>query len=190
MPVTQITLLPGYPEDVRARLVDHVSKAVRSVIAAPAAGVTTMVQEVATYQRDGRVFTTGNAAHPKASDLVAHYLQCMEQRDLAAARQCLASDFAMVFPGGAVMHDLTQLVQWASQRYQSVRKTYDGFDEAWTDDCTVVYARGTLSGIWLDGTGFKGIRFIDRFEVAAGLLRKQEVWNDLGEALGQRTPSP
>lgn len=38
MPVTEITLLPGYSEDVRARLVNHVSKAVRSVIAAPLQG--------------------------------------------------------------------------------------------------------------------------------------------------------
>lgn len=186
MPVTQITLLSGYPEDVRARLVDHVSKAVRSVIAAPPAGVTTMVQEVATYQRDGRVFTAGNAAHPQASALVAHYLQRMEQRDLGAAKQCLAEEFTMVFPGGQVMRELSQLLQWASERYQSVRKVYDGFDEAWTDACTVVYARGSLSGIWLDGSHFEGVRFIDRFEVANGQLRRQDVWNDLGEALRSR----
>ena len=51
MPVTEITLLPGYSEDVRARLVNHVSKAVRSVIAAPPAGVTTAIFEAATYQQ-------------------------------------------------------------------------------------------------------------------------------------------
>ena len=32
MPVTEITLLPGYSEDVRARLVNHVSKAVSHML--------------------------------------------------------------------------------------------------------------------------------------------------------------
>jgi hypothetical protein len=40
--------------------------------------------------------------------------------------------------------------------------------------------------VWLDGTAFSGIRFIDRFEVAGGLIRRQDVWNDLAEVAGQR----
>lgn len=181
MPVTEITLLPGYAEDVRERLVRNVSKAVRSVIAAPQAGVTTVIFEAATYQRDGRVFTSGHAAHPAAADLVLQFLKAMERRDLSAAAAYLAPGFSMVFPGGQVMTELGSLVQWASKRYQSSHKSYEGFDEAWTDHCTVVYARGTLSGLWLDGQVFNGIRFVDRFEVVDGQLRKQEVWNDLAE---------
>ena len=46
----------------------------------------------------------------------------------------------------------------------------------------MVYARGTLNGAWLDGSPFNGIRFIDRFEVRAGKITRQEVWNDLAEA--------
>ncbi|MDO7593790.1 MAG: hypothetical protein MUQ90_00250, partial [Burkholderiaceae bacterium] len=55
-----------------------------------------------------------------------------------------------------------------------------------TDSCTVVYARGTLSGNWLDGEPFSGIRFIDRFEVVDGLLVRQDVWNDIGESLQKK----
>ncbi len=37
-------------------------------------------------------------------------------------------------------------------------------------------------GRWPDGRPFEGVRFMDRFEVAGGLVRRQEVWNDLAEA--------
>jgi len=44
-----------------------------------------------------------------------------------------------------------------------------------------VYCTGTLEGVWLDGRAFSGVRFIDRFEVAEGRIRRQDVWNDLAE---------
>ena len=47
-----------------------------------------------------------------------------------------------------------------------------------------VYVSGTLSGEWPDGAAFTGIRFIDRFEVERGLIRCQDVWNDLAETAG------
>ena len=181
MPVTEITLLPGYDEDVRARLVNHVSRAVRSVIAAPPSGVTTVIFEAATYQRDGRVFSSGNAAHPPAATCVMNFLAAMQARELDAAQAFLADSFEMTFPGGQRMRALTELVAWAKNRYERVEKTYTGIDESWTDAGTVVYARGTLSGIWLDGRPFEGIRFIDRFEIQDGLIVKQDVWNDMGE---------
>lgn len=57
MPVISITLLPDYSAETEQRLVQRVAQAVRSVIAAPAAG---------TYQRDGRVFTAGGPARAPA----------------------------------------------------------------------------------------------------------------------------
>ncbi len=45
----------------------------------------------------------------------------------------------------------------------------------------MVYCTGTLEGQWLDGSAFAGIRFIDRFEVEAGRIVRQDVWNDLAE---------
>jgi phenylpyruvate tautomerase PptA (4-oxalocrotonate tautomerase family) len=181
MPVTQITLLPGYTPEVRERLVARVSQAVASVIAAPPAGITTFVNEAATYQRDGRAFVAGNAAHPVATDVVRQFLAAMQARDLDLAKGFLALDFQMQFPGGACFTQLEQLVEWGRQRYRSVSKTFERFDEAWTDRGSVVHCHGTLSGEWLDGRAFSGIRFIDRFELADGLLVRQDVWNDLAE---------
>ena len=110
-----------------------------------------------------------------------NFLAAMQARELDAAQAFLAESFEMTFPGGQRMRALTELVAWAKNRYERVEKTYTGIDESWTDAGTVVYARGTLSGIWLDGRPFEGIRFIDRFEIQDGLIVKQDVWNDMGE---------
>ncbi len=105
----------------------------------------------------------------------------MERRDLAAAKAFLAPGFAMTFPGGAQMTSLEDLIEWSKTRYRRVEKTYERFDEVTDGDETVVYCFGTLSGEWLDGAPFSGIRFIDRFTVKDGLFVEQMVWNDMGE---------
>jgi len=181
MPVTQITLLQGYDRAVQERLVDHVTKAVRSVIPAPEAGTTTFIQEVVAYRRDGRFFDLGNAALARATEVVQAFLAAMEARDLSQAQSFLHDDFEMVFPGGHKFRRLDELVAWAQTRYQRVGKTIERMDESWQGDRTVVHCAGTLHGIWPDGRAFDGIRFTDRFEVVANRLIRQEVWNDLAE---------
>jgi hypothetical protein len=182
MPVVSITLLAGYGSATEGRLVERVALATRSVIAAPAAGTTVFVQHASTYMRDARVLTAGGPALPEASGVVREFLERMQARDLAGARERLAPGFEMVVPGGAHMTRLEQLVEWAGARYRSIAKDYERFDECWGDGVTVVYCSGTLRGTWLDGSDFRGIRFIDRFELAQGLIRRQDVWNDLAEA--------
>lgn len=186
MPVVSITLLPGYSAAARERLVGRVARSVRSVIAATNAGTTVMVHEASTYQRDGRCMTHGGPELPDASALVQHFLERMQARDLAAARELLAPDFVMHFPGAAPMHQLEELVEWARPRYQQVSKRYERFDESWNDEGAVVYCFGTLEGVWLDGQPFAGVRFIDRFEIQGGRLVRQDVWNDLALAMAKR----
>ena len=106
MPVVSITLLPGYGAETEARLVQRVGLAVRSVIAAPAAGTTVFVQHAQTYQRDNRVMAVGGPAVADASALVREFLQRMQDRDLDGARALLAPDFVMNFPGAAPMTHL------------------------------------------------------------------------------------
>ncbi len=77
------------------------------------------------------------------------------------------------------MHRLDELVQWSRQRYRSVGKVFETFDEAWTGEGSVVHCAGTLYGVWLDGSAFEGVRFVDRFEVREALIQRQDVWNDL-----------
>jgi phenylpyruvate tautomerase PptA (4-oxalocrotonate tautomerase family)/ketosteroid isomerase-like protein len=181
MPVISVTLLSGYTADAKTRVVGRLAHAVRSVIPASEAGTTVILHEASTYQRDGRVMETGAAALPEATQIVHDFLEAMGQRDLAAAAQCVAPGFEMVFPGNRRMRELAELGVWASARYRGVQKNYERFDESWQGGHTVVFCSGTLFGQWLDGRAFEGVRFIDRFEVEGGKIRLQEVWNDLGE---------
>lgn len=89
----------------------------------------------------------------------------------------------MCFPGGAEMRDLEELVQRSGKRYRKVAKDFEEVDESVGPERTVVHCSGRLHGTWTDGREFSGIRFIDRFEIVDGLIRRQDVWNDMGEAL-------
>ncbi|MGB3071049.1 MAG: nuclear transport factor 2 family protein [Ottowia sp.] len=179
MPVVAATLLPVYPAEVEQRLVQRLALATRSVIAAPAAGTTVYVKHASTYLRDGRVFTGGGSALADASALARSFLEAMQARDLEAAQRYLAPSFVMHFPGSGPLHRLEELVEFSRPRYKFVGKTFERFEESWGDERTVVFCTGTLHGEWLDGSTFEGIRFVDRFEIADGLLQRQDVWNDL-----------
>ncbi len=127
-----------------------------------------------------------------AENTVRDYLAAMEARDLDRARRLLKPGFTMEFPGPVRMNSLEQLLAWAKPRYRNARKTYERYDTCLADGATVVYCFGTLSGEWLDGKPFAGIRFIDRFTLRDGLLVDQTVWNDMGEfrTAHADTPTP
>jgi hypothetical protein len=116
--------------------------------------------------------------------LIETYLGAMEERDLDAAKSRLGDGFTMIFPGGKILNNLEELIDWASPRYRWVKKSYDRFDPQISDDGIIVYCFGTLYGQWPDGLEFSDIRFIDRFVVKDGKLADQMVWNDLAEVKG------
>ena len=113
------------------------------------------------------------------------FLDAMEAREIDIARSLLSPDFSAIYPGNRSFTKLEELVASGAARYRSVRKTYartyhvpedaDGLE-------AVIFA-GMLSGEWVDGTGFEGIRFTDQFRIRNGLIVEQQVWNDMGEAL-------
>jgi len=114
--------------------------------------------------------------------IVQRFLAAMEARDIDTARSLLAPGFTMTFPGTGPMTSLEQVMEWASPRYEYVRKTFEGVDAVpGLGGTATVYSRGTLSGKWPDGAPFDGIRFIDRFELVADQITRQDVWNDIAE---------
>ena len=183
MPVIQIHVMEGYGDDAKARLATALTDAARLVVPAPADAVTVMVQEVAPsgYMR-GRKHRTPAPALPDPVGIIRAFLGAMEARDLETARSFLGAGFQMKFPGTGAMTTLEELIEWSKPRYRFVQKTYEGFDAMQSEgEAAIVYARGTLSGEWLDGEAFSGIRFIDRFELIGGKITKQDVWNDMAE---------
>lgn len=186
MPVLELHVLDGYTDADKSRLCEALTDAVRIVVPAPLEAVTVMIHEMApsAYMR-GRVHRTPAPALPDPAEVVRTYLSAMEARDLDSAQSMLGAGFCMTFPGTPPMHSLSAMIAWAAPRYKFVTKAYEGFDALQsTGEHAIVYCRGTLSGEWPDGTPFDGIRFIDRFEVTAGLLTKQDVWNDIAEHKG------
>ena len=182
MPLIECTLIKGYDAEVRKRLAERVTDAACSSIGAESDFVTVTIKEVDpdNYMR-GRTSRVPASAPRAAEEIVRGFLAAMEARDLDAAKACLADNFTMTFPGNSRFTELGELVTWARQRYQSVKKSYEGFDTAFHGTRSTVFCFGTLSGSWLDGTGFSGIRFVDRFELEGETIVSQMVWNDMAE---------
>ena len=183
MPLIECTLIKGYDSEARRRLAERVTDAACSSIGAAADFVTVTIKEVEpdNYMR-GRTKRVPAQAPRQPEEIVRAFLAAMEARDLEMAGQCLADGFTMTFPGGNHFTSLEELVAWSRKRYQSVTKTFDGFNCAFHGTNATVFCFGTLSGIWPDGTAFTGIRFIDRFELEGETITSQMVWNDLAEA--------
>ena len=66
-------------------------------------------------------------------------------------------------------------------RQGAVRKHVDEFDVRVEGDSAVVYSVGTMSGTWLDGSAFQGVRFVDRFGLQNGLIVTLDVFSDMAE---------
>jgi phenylpyruvate tautomerase PptA (4-oxalocrotonate tautomerase family) len=182
MPVITCVLIEGYSEQTRRLLEERLTDAARSATGTPWDGITVMINELpdANYMR-GRIERIPAKAPIQPAELVQQFLNAMGARDLAKAKSCLAESFTMLFPGGAEFTKLEEMIEWAKPRYQSIKKSYEKFDEAFDKDGAVVYCFGTLSGQWLDETSFEGIRFVDRFRVVDEKLTNQRVWNDMAE---------
>ena len=182
MPLIECTLIKGYDSQVRKRLAERVTDAACSSIGAVSDFVTVTIKEVDpdNYMR-GRTSRVPASAPRPAEDIVRGFLAAMEVRDLDAAKSHLSEDFTMTFPGNARLAELEELVAWARQRYQSVSKSYEGFETAFHGTSSTVFCFGTLSGSWPDGTRFSNIRFIDRFELEGETIVSQMVWNDMAE---------
>jgi phenylpyruvate tautomerase PptA (4-oxalocrotonate tautomerase family)/ketosteroid isomerase-like protein len=180
MPVIRVTLIEGYDEAVRDRLIEGYGAVTRTVLEAIPDGITVAIEEVkqSNYRR-GNQRKHPKAPPPAPEQIVRDFLGAMERRDMLAAKAMLSADFSMTFPGDASFATLEQLIDWARPRYQRVGKVYERFDTVPGMEDATVYCFGTLEGVWPDGTAFSGIRFIDRFTVRGGLLVDQKVWNDL-----------
>lgn len=191
MPVIEVHLLEGYCSEDKRRLGESLTDATRLVVPAAPELVTVMIHEMSAsnYYR-GRSSRTPAPALPDPCSLVETFLQHLGQRNLDEARKLVANNFVMLFPATPPMHQFEQLIEWSKTRYKKIEKSIQGIEALQSaGDETVVYCRGTLSGEWLDGTAFGGIRFIDRFEIVKGKIIRQEVWNDIAETLRSASQS-
>jgi phenylpyruvate tautomerase PptA (4-oxalocrotonate tautomerase family) len=183
MPLIECTLIEGYNSDTRRLVSERITDAACSAIGASPEFVIVTVKEVAAenYMR-GRSQKIPAPAPIQPDEIVKQFLSSMHNRKLDDAQKWLADGAEMVFPGGKRFTTLAEIVAWAKTRYQSVLKTFERVETSFNSKDATVYCHGTLQGVWLDGTNFDGIRFIDRFSIRDCKITHQQVWNDLAEA--------
>jgi phenylpyruvate tautomerase PptA (4-oxalocrotonate tautomerase family) len=182
MPMLQVNLLSGYSDALKGRLSKALTAVIGGITKAKPEAISIWINEFNSddYSRGGENRQPGSGTEDP-SVLVQNYLTAMEQRQLEIAQSYLSDNFVMTFPGSVEFSSLSQLVEWSRSRYRFVKKTLDSVTVAYEMEGTQVFVVGTLAGEWPDGSAFKNVRFIDRFEVRDDLLVRQDVWNDLAE---------
>ncbi len=113
--------------------------------------------------------------------LVERFLRAIGEGDLDAARALLAPGAHIEFPGGRRFAELEELKAAARQRYAWVDKCRDHYFAGTSDGAVRVVSTGRLFGENLHGVPFGGVRYVDIFQLADGLITHQWVWNDLAE---------
>lgn len=187
MPIVELHVIEGYNAEEKQRLGRALTDAVRFVVPSAPDLVTVLIHDLppSDYYRGGQTRQPA-PAKDDPEKIVRAFLAEMSERALDKAAARLAPGFVMHFPGARAMHNMSELMDWAAPRYRSITKSYEGLDAMQSaGDASIVYCRGTLSGEWPDGTSFKGIRFIDRFEIIDNLITRQDVFNDIAETRAQ-----
>ena len=119
----------------------------------------------------------------EAIAIVEKYLELSMVPDPEGARAFVAPEFELVFTGGRRFSDPGESAAFNAKRYAWVKKRFlrtDGSLDPETGEVHV-YNTGHLYGAWPDGTPFDGNRYLDRFIVREGLIRRTDVWNDSAE---------
>lgn len=119
------------------------------------------------------------------AEIVNEYLRLLMIPDPAAARKFVGDDLEISFTGDRKMSDPGECAAFNAKRYAWVKKRIISTEvvEGGTIDEAIVYSLGTLYGAWPDGASFEGNRYVDRYVVRRGLIRRMEVWNDSAEWL-------
>jgi hypothetical protein len=105
----------------------------------------------------------------------------LAERDLEGVRMLLDPSFVMTVSGNYRFTDIAEFVAFSGERNGAIRKSPEAYETCRTDEGIAVYCIGTMSGSWLDGSHFEGIRFIDRFLVGGQKILDLQVWSDMSE---------
>lgn len=158
MPVVQMTVIEGYDDATKSRLLKGMTHVVLSVMAAKPDGVVTLLNEVSpsAYARGG-VSRVPGPPLPSGVQVVQQFATAL-QSDKAKARDYLGDDCLSTDSVGAA-RDPLDMASALSQLGEAQ------FDEALTDDGTVVYVRRT-----------RGAGSVQRFHVKHGRIVDIQSW--------------
>lgn len=182
MPIIEILLFKGQSSEAKTRLINAVTDAFRMVIPAPPASITVMLRELEreNYMRGGASRRRSEAL-PEPRGVVMAYLAALQATDFDAVRAVLTEDCTFRMPGGQVFDSPEDMAAWARPRTRSFDYSLLGMETAPGDTGPVVYMRGSMSGIWPDGTPFDDVSMVTRFVFMGARIRTIQVWHDLAE---------
>lgn len=129
----------------------------------------------------GIVVATARGPRAQAIDIARAFMDALERGDLAVASALCAARFSLLAPGGQRYRAVSEFVEFGRGRYLEVHKVEREFDACESAAGIVVYAHGVMNGRWLDGSGFAGLRYVDRFVIADGRVHELQILNELGE---------
>lgn len=129
----------------------------------------------------GIVIGTARSERADAIDLVRRWFDHLAARDVPAAAALMASPPSFVISGGHRFDSLEAFVAFVSARYGSIRKRHDSVEACDAPGGFAIYVRGELSGEWLEGGAFSGVRWCDRLLVQSGRITDVQTWSDLAE---------
>ena len=145
----------------------------------------------------GAAGSAGSSAGRSAARLVEEYLRLLMIPDPERAAAFVAPELKIRFTGGREMKAPAECARFNASRYAWVKKEFGPTEVVCGHgEETVVYMTGTLYGEWLDGTPFRGNRYVDRYVVKGGKIVSMDVWNDSAEwllvraGLAEAWPSP
>ncbi|NCT96161.1 MAG: nuclear transport factor 2 family protein [Comamonadaceae bacterium] len=119
-----------------------------------------------------------------ARELIERFIRAVNNGDADAAQRCLTPDVQLVFPGPTRFQRVADFLALSGPRYQRVAYTYGAMELAQSHQGhTVVFAQGTVSGVFANGQAFDGVRYIDRFDIDNGLIASKEVWSDMADRM-------
>jgi limonene-1,2-epoxide hydrolase len=129
----------------------------------------------------GIVVAAARTERAVAVELVREFMDALVRRDLAAASTHLAPGFELLVSGNHRFRTLAEFAAFSRQRNGAIRKSVEAIEACESATGIAVFAHGTMSGEWLDGSAFSGVRFIDRFHVVDGRIASMQVWSDMAE---------
>lgn len=159
MPVVQTTIIEGYDDATKARLLKGMTRVVLSVMAAKPDGVVTLLNEVkpSSYARGG-VSRIPGPPLPPAVEVVRRYAAALKADNSSGARELLIDDASFI-DGSGRKHDPMSLLSVLGDL------EHTDFDEALTDEGSMVYARGAT-----------GRNSVERFHILHGRIVSIQSW--------------
>ncbi len=117
------------------------------------------------------------SATPTPRAVAEEFFARMEDERRETVGELFADDAVITLPGATFEGPdaADEFLAHLAPRYEWAAKEFD----RWIETDTEVVSIGTLYGVDSAGEEFSGVRYVDVYEVADGLIQRVDIWNDL-----------